>query len=217
MRIYLTYLLLCLFTACSAFKAPNKTSDSLKVTFIPAQNQINTAKQTSISQEITPSAQVKAEGTKLIWSQKAVPQASPPSPKKKQKGKKLKVELEYNETDIASVVKQILGDMLNVNYTIHPQVRGIINLKISGNYTKEALIDVLKETFNLLGVTLLKKGDIYEIVPAPNGLKYTIGSKAVSIYTYFPKFITPREAQMVLVNFISPNGKVFVMTGKIIS
>ena len=82
MRIYLTYLLICLFTACSAFKAPNKTSDSLKVTFIPAQNQINTAKQTSISQEITPSAQVKAEGTKLIWSQKAVPQASPPSPKK---------------------------------------------------------------------------------------------------------------------------------------
>jgi len=214
MRIFLIYLLLCIFTACNAFKPSNKTPEFLNPTFIPPKGQINTSKQVSISQEIKSSVHTKGKGTKLIWSQKSSPSSVPSSSKRKSKGKKLKVELEYNETDVASVVKQILGDILNVNYTIHPQVKGIINLKISGNYTKEALIDVLKESLNLLGITLLKKGDIYEIVPAPNGLKYTVGSKAVSVYTYFPKFISPREAQMVLVNFISPNGKVFINESK---
>jgi len=209
MRIYLIYCLLCLFTACSVAKSVNKPSESLTITFPKKQ----TSPKQTILQEIKPPAH-KTEGTKLIWSQKASLQETSPSPKKKELEKGLKVDLEYTETDIASVVKQIMGDILNVNYAIHPQVRGVVNLKISGNYTKEALIDVLKETFNLLGVTILKKGDLYEILPARNTLPYSIGTKAISVYAYFPRFISPREAQMILSNFISTNGKVFVNDNK---
>ncbi len=131
---------------------------------------------------------------------------------KPDKKQKFKVALEYNNTDIPNVVKQILGEILKKNYIIHPQVRGVVNLKITGNYTEKSLLDVLSQALELAGVSIVKKKDTYLVVPSSQSV--TLLGEGLKVLVYFPKFLNVTDLQSVVSTFISPKGKVFVNPSK---
>jgi len=196
--------------ACASIKKPKQDSISYP--------RINFKTKTKISKQKKVSIKINApdKKTKVIWSQAADLEKSKLlyQSKAKQKSAKIKVDLEYRETDIGSVIKQILGDTLHLNYTIHPRVKGVLNLKISGEYTKTEILDALKQTLSLLGIELLYKNGIYEIIPVREGLKFGLGTSNFAFLIYVPSYVTPRDIQMVIKPFTSPQGKIFVNNRK---
>lgn len=74
--------------------------------------------------------------------------------------------LDFADTDIREVVAQILGTMLNVNYTIDPAVRGTVTLRTSRPLTRGQLLPTLETLVGSTGAVVLQSQGIYRVIPA---------------------------------------------------
>lgn len=70
----------------------------------------------------------------------------------------------YRNAEIDSVVNQILGSALGVDYTISPQVRGQITLRMSNVETRSGVIRHLRDALAAVGVSLIDRGDFIAVV-----------------------------------------------------
>jgi general secretion pathway protein D len=70
----------------------------------------------------------------------------------------------YRNAEIDSVVNQVLGSALGVDYTISPQVRGQITLRMSNIETHSGVIRHLRDALATVGVSLIDRGDFIAIV-----------------------------------------------------
>jgi len=70
----------------------------------------------------------------------------------------------YRNAEIDSVVNQILGSALGIDYTISPQVRGQITLRMSDVETRSGVIRHLRDALATVGVSLIDRGDFIAIV-----------------------------------------------------
>ena len=74
--------------------------------------------------------------------------------------------LNFEDADIRAVVAQILGGILNVNYTIDPAVHGTATLHSSVPIMSSQMIPTLQVLLAQAGATLLNSGGLYRVVPA---------------------------------------------------
>jgi general secretion pathway protein D len=77
------------------------------------------------------------------------------------------------DAPIASAVKNVLGDILQLNYTIDPRVRGTITLQTSAPVSKNTLVDILETTLAANGFAVVKSSGTYQIVPLSEALATT--------------------------------------------
>lgn len=75
------------------------------------------------------------------------------------------VTLNFADTDIREAAHVILGNMLKVDYTIDPRVRGTATLATATPLPRSALLPTLETLLNQNGATLVARGGIYEVVP----------------------------------------------------
>jgi general secretion pathway protein D len=73
--------------------------------------------------------------------------------------------LNWEGVDLREVIRAILGDMLNENYTIDPAVGGQVTIRTSSPIAREALLPTLETLVRMNGATMVKEGDLYKIVP----------------------------------------------------
>lgn len=78
--------------------------------------------------------------------------------------------LNFNDADITEVAKVVLGDILNRNYTISPQVTGKVALQTSKPLTKSELIPTLEMLLTINNAALTEQNGIYLIKPANESL-----------------------------------------------
>ncbi|BCU05683.1 type II secretion system secretin GspD [Allochromatium tepidum] len=78
------------------------------------------------------------------------------------------VTLNFDGTDIREVVKVILGDLLKVNYVLHPAVQGTTSLQTGRPLRREDLLPTLETLLRMNNAALVQKGDRYEVVPLAN-------------------------------------------------
>ena len=87
--------------------------------------------------------------------------------------------LNFADADIRSVVAEILGGILHVNYTIDPGVHGTATLHSSTPIASDQLIPTLQVLLAQSGATLLSNDGLYRVVPvggaAPSGLTASLG------------------------------------------
>ncbi|MCK9917167.1 type II secretion system secretin GspD [Microbacteriaceae bacterium K1510] len=74
-------------------------------------------------------------------------------------------QLNFEATDVASVAKAILGDILQVNYLLDPRVSGQINLTSSQPVPRDSLIPLLETSLLSINGSLTKDGAVYRIAP----------------------------------------------------
>jgi general secretion pathway protein D len=82
------------------------------------------------------------------------------------------ITLNFQQMEIAEVVKIILGEILGLNYVLDKNVSGTVNLQTSRPLTREALLPTLEALLQVNGAVLVKSQNFYEIVPidaAPSG------------------------------------------------
>ena len=75
------------------------------------------------------------------------------------------VVLNFEGADLREVVRNIMGDILNENYTIDPAVGGTVTIRTSAGIPREALPATLETLLRQNGATMVKSGGLYMVLP----------------------------------------------------
>ncbi|MGR9051503.1 MAG: type II secretion system secretin GspD [Gammaproteobacteria bacterium] len=125
--------------------------------------------------------------------------------------------IQFRDADIRSVVDAILGDALNLNYTVDPAIQGKITLRTSAALTRQALLPALESALLSVSAAIVKQGSVYHVVPleaAPQkahgldrwGFNRSVGP-GFGIDIYPLRYISASEMQKLL-DTIFPKGTV---------
>jgi len=81
------------------------------------------------------------------------------------------VTLNFDGTDLREVVKVILGDLLRVNYVLHPAVQGAVSLQTGRPLRREDLLPTLETLLRMNNAALISREGRYEVVPLANAIQ----------------------------------------------
>ncbi len=127
------------------------------------------------------------------------------------------VSLNFADTDIRDVVAQILGTLLNDNYTIDPTVRGTATLRTTKPVSRDDLLPILETLLAQNGAALLQSGGVYRVLPAaaaatapglasgPNGG----GSLVVPL-----RFASAEDLAKTLTPYVQNGGRIVADSGR---
>jgi general secretion pathway protein D len=72
--------------------------------------------------------------------------------------------LNFDNADIYEVIR-VMADMMNVNYIIDPRVKGVVNIRTSGQIYQRDIFPIFQTILKMNGAAAVQKGTLYEIVP----------------------------------------------------
>ncbi|MBN2429823.1 MAG: hypothetical protein JXQ27_00035, partial [Acidobacteria bacterium] len=81
------------------------------------------------------------------------------------------IKLDYDNADLYDFIN-VVADLLEINYIIAPGVQGKVTIKMTKPVPSDALFPIFIDILRINGVTIVKSGDIYHIVPIQEGQKY---------------------------------------------
>jgi len=76
------------------------------------------------------------------------------------------ISLNFVNTDVSAVVDQILGTILQANYTIDPNVQGTVNLRTVVPIARDALIPTLQTLLAQVNAVLVQSNGVYRVMAA---------------------------------------------------
>jgi len=95
--------------------------------------------------------------------------------------------LNYEGAEIREVVANILGNILKVNYTVHPAVQGTVTLRSSEPIAHSALLQTLETLLRQYGAALVKEGGLYKVMPATFAIRGSATAQLGSATTPLPR------------------------------
>jgi general secretion pathway protein D len=78
--------------------------------------------------------------------------------------------LNFQNADLREVVQSILGDALQLNYTIDPNVSGSVTMSSAKPVAKDDLMPILEIVLQMNGAALVRDGDILRVVPETSAI-----------------------------------------------
>lgn len=81
------------------------------------------------------------------------------------------ITLNFENTNLREVVKVILGDLLNANYSIDPGVQGAVTLQTSQPLSRKDLIPTLELLLRMNGAALVPQIGLYNVVPRDSAMR----------------------------------------------
>ncbi len=119
------------------------------------------------------------------------------------------VMLNFADTDIKEVIRQILGDILHVNYVVDPAVAGTVTLETHQPVPKAQLMGTLETLLNQNGATLTQNGNIYRVIPSAVALTepamagdVTFGSEVAALH-----YTSAKDLARVLQPFVGDSAR----------
>jgi len=79
----------------------------------------------------------------------------------------------FDNADIYEVIR-VMAEVLKINYTIDPRVKGVVNIRTAGQITREEVFPIFQSILRLNGATAVKKDNLYEIVPFSDAKKLSV-------------------------------------------
>jgi general secretion pathway protein D len=76
------------------------------------------------------------------------------------------ISFNFADTDIKTVIDQILGGILHVNYTIDPTVSGTVTMRTAVPLTRDAMIPTLQTLLAQNNAVLVQNNGLYRVMPA---------------------------------------------------
>jgi general secretion pathway protein D len=112
---------------------------------------------------VTPASTNSRSGAATIYEGTEVTAVSDDRPQPTSSGGGF--DLNFENTPVATVAKVVLGDILQVGYTIDPRVQGTVSLVSVRPVPKSDIIFVLESALRLSGVVLLHDSSGYRLTP----------------------------------------------------
>nr|WP_295785562.1 type II secretion system secretin GspD [Rhodoferax sp.] len=79
--------------------------------------------------------------------------------------------LNFEGADLREVVRVVMGDMLNENYTIDPKVNGTVTIHTSQAINRAAVTPILETVLRMNGAAMVKENGSYKIGPLNSALR----------------------------------------------
>jgi len=104
--------------------------------------------------------------------------------------------LNFEGADLREVVRVVMGDMLNENYTIDPKVNGSVTIHTSQPINRAAVTPILETVLRMNGAAMVKENGSYKIGPLNSALR---GSTTPQLGALQPGY----SVQIVQLQFIA--------------
>lgn len=125
----------------------------------------------------------------------------------------------YVGADIPMVVNQILGDFLKIDFSIAPDVSGVLTMRVENIQSRLAAIDALRTALKPMGIAVIDRGDFVAIARASD--QGAAGSAAIidpgqpsppggGVVVLTPHFITPSQLGPLIAPF-APTASIVVV------
>ena len=123
------------------------------------------------------------------------------------------ITLDFTDLDIRDAASQILGDILHVNYTVDPAVRGTATLHSAAAMSRPQLVATLQSLLSANNATMVETAGFYRVLPAPGasgslGAGSDANSAAVSL-----RYASAVELAKVLQPFLLNGGRIAANPG----
>lgn len=127
--------------------------------------------------------------------------------------------LNFDEADLYEVIRT-MAELLNINYTIDPSVRGTVTIHTVKGITQKDLFPVFLQILDINGLTAVKEGSLYRIGGIKDAPRMPLGmrfgregakvpdSERIIIQIIPLKFISVQEMSKLLTPFISAGGTI---------
>ena len=116
------------------------------------------------------------------------------------------ITLNYVDTDIREIVRVILGNLLKVNYTIDPAVRGTATLQTAHPVDRDSLLPLLESLLAENGAALSVRDGVYEVLPSAKattqGLAPTAGGLGAMTELVPLRYATAKDLARMLQPYI---------------
>ncbi len=125
------------------------------------------------------------------------------------------ISLDFADTDIREVTARILGDILHVNYSIDPAVRGTATLHTATPLTRDQVAPALEALLAQNGATLLVANGLYRVVPSasPAASAAVAGGAGLSGNAVVPlRYASAEDLARVLQPYAGNNGRIVADT-----
>ena len=132
------------------------------------------------------------------------------------------ITLNFENTNLREVVKVILGDLLEANYTIDPAVQGAATLQTSDPLTRDDLIPTLELLLRMNGAALVAEDGLYSVVPREGAARGLVSPQLGDTGRALPRgysvrivplqYVAAQEMQKILEPFASAGNIVRVDT-----
>jgi general secretion pathway protein D len=130
--------------------------------------------------------------------------------------------LNLDHVDLHQVINIIGHDILKLNYIVDPSVRGTATINISGQFKKEDLFPLFQTILQINGCTMVKTGELYQIVPSGRAPKLPVsvhlqgeGKQApineTMVMQVIPmRYVSAADMSKVLTPYLSEAGNMLV-------
>ena len=129
--------------------------------------------------------------------------------------------LNFADADLREVIRAMLQDSLETNYTLDPRVQGMVTLQTSRPLSREQILPTLEEILRLNGAALVEGDGIFRIVPieeagraAPNLSFNDLRGRGLSVRVVPLRFVSAPEIEGLLESFGPVAGGLRVDAGR---
>jgi len=126
-------------------------------------------------------------------------------------------QLNFVDTEIATIIAAVLGDGLNLPYVIDPQLKGTMTLQATRPLSRDEVLAALESALRVQGAALVNQNGVYHVVPNKDASRRITslqvaaqGGKGYGIYIVPLQFISAAEMDKVLQPFAPDGGIVRV-------
>ncbi len=130
-----------------------------------------------------------------------------------------RIDLNFDDADLYEVIR-VLAELLNMNYIVDPNVRGSVTIHTAGKLNKRDLLPVFYQILEANGLTAVKRGNLYHILPLKDASRMPLGSRIgregetavpeerMVIQIVPLQYISAQEMSKLLTPFISSEGTI---------
>jgi general secretion pathway protein D len=77
------------------------------------------------------------------------------------------VEMNFDDADVQTVAKTLLGDILKLNYVVDPRVQANVTLASSGPIPRKDVLPAFESVLRMSNAAIVRSGNLVKIVPIP--------------------------------------------------
>ncbi len=121
-------------------------------------------------------------------------------------------QLNFVDTDVGTIVSEVLGDGLGVPFVVDPQVKGNMSLQATRALSRDEVLSALETALRAQGFVLVSQNGVYHVVPNKDASRRVArlqsagrGAKGYGIYVVPLEFVSAAEMEKVLQPF-APDG-----------
>ncbi len=120
------------------------------------------------------------------------------------------VSLNFADTDIREICREVLGKILQVNYSIDPAVHGTATIETVKPLARTELLPTLQVLLEQNGATLIQNGDLFRVVPSASAAAQPrIGSDSTAGTQVVPlRYASAKALAKVLEPFVGEGARI---------